>query len=151
MGRERDPPPGNSWIRNVADPWQDGRIIKDFELVNPHFRHDMQRNYRIRMTFPCRDQNRNCDRNRILNPCRESSSPGFCTPNMHKITSEKGSSRFKSHSVDHTCHIRKFNLRNPSKTYLLNKSLTFVLQTPSNSTFAFCNKFTSFSKIHFIL
>jgi len=34
-------------IQNVADPRQNGRIGKVFDLAEPHFRRNMERNFRI--------------------------------------------------------------------------------------------------------
>lgn len=47
----------------MADPQQKERIAKVFELVEPHFRRDMERDFHIRTIIPYREQN--C----ILNPC----------------------------------------------------------------------------------
>ena len=46
----------------MADSWQNSLIGKVFELADLHFRHYLERNFRIRAIFPDRD------RNRILNP-----------------------------------------------------------------------------------
>jgi len=51
-----------AWIQNVANPRGKGRIVKVFELVEQHFRRDVERDFHIRPIFPYRD------RNYILNP-----------------------------------------------------------------------------------
>jgi len=48
-------------IQNVTDPRRNGRSGKVFELVEPRFRRDMGRDFRIYAIFSDRD------RNRILN------------------------------------------------------------------------------------
>jgi len=62
-------------IQNVADPRPNTRIGKVFELTEPRFRHDMERDFRIWTIFPDRDRNRNHDR--ILNHCLRISSPNI--------------------------------------------------------------------------
>ena len=57
-----------SWIQNVAAPKRNGCIRKVFELVEPRFPSDIEHDFRFREIFPYRDRNRNCDRDRILNP-----------------------------------------------------------------------------------
>ena len=37
----------SAWIQNVADLRRNGRIRKVFELAEPHFRRDMERDFRI--------------------------------------------------------------------------------------------------------
>ena len=48
---------------NVADPRRNGHIGKVFELAEPCFNCNMERDFRITAIFPCRDWNR------ISNPC----------------------------------------------------------------------------------
>lgn len=50
------------WIQNVASQQRNGRIWKVFELAEPRFSRDMERDFRIRAIFPYRDWNG------ILNP-----------------------------------------------------------------------------------
>jgi len=40
----------------MADPQQNGRIKKVFGLTKRHFYSDMERDFRIRVIFPCRDR-----------------------------------------------------------------------------------------------
>ena len=54
-----------AWNQNVANPQQNGRIGKGFELAEPYFRRDMERDFRIKAIFPDRDQDRNRSRKRL--------------------------------------------------------------------------------------
>ena len=64
------------WIQNVADLRRNSHIGKVFELAEPHFRHDMEHNIRIRPIFP--DRNRNCILNHWL-----------INKNLHKLNEIK--------------------------------------------------------------
>ena len=44
---------------NVADLQRNDSIGKVFELAEPRFHHDMERDFRIRAIFPYHNQNRN--------------------------------------------------------------------------------------------